>query len=68
MSKDEAAIEAEIQEKNLNAPRLSPKSLQCIHVEQLYIFPGTTMTLRNGSQVIGKSATTSPENSDTEIG
>jgi Phage protein (N4 Gp49/phage Sf6 gene 66) family len=74
MSKDEAAIEAEIQAKNLNAPRLTPDHIdRQILAEQFHVFPGTTMTvccltLKNGFQVIGESAAASPENFDAEIG
>ena len=72
--KDEAAIEAEIQAKGLNAPRLNPQMIDAaIMSEQYHVFPGTTMTvcaltLRNGFIVIGESAAASPENFDTEIG
>ena len=71
---DEAAIEAEIQAKNLNAPRLTPQHIDDqILAEQFYVFPGTTLTvcaltLRNGFHVTGESAAASPENFDAEIG
>ncbi len=74
MSKDEAQIEAEIQRKGLNAPRLSPDMIDAaISSEQYHVFPGTTMTvcaltLRNGYIVTGESAAASPENFDKEIG
>ncbi|MCR4297246.1 MAG: Gp49 family protein [Gallionella sp.] len=74
MSKDEAQIEAEIQEKGLNAPRLNPSMIDAaVSSEQYYVFPGTTMTvcaltLRNGYIVTGESAAASPENFDQEIG
>lgn len=74
MSKDEAAIEAEIQAKGLNAPRLTPALIDSqIADEAYYVFPGTTMTicaltLKNGFIVIGESAAASPENFDAEIG
>lgn len=74
MSKDETAIEAEIQAKGLNAPRLTPEHIdQQIIAEQFHVFPGTTMTvccltLKNGFQVIGESAAASPDNFDAEIG
>jgi hypothetical protein len=73
-SKDETAIEAEIQAKNLNAPRLTPDHIdQTILTEQFHVFPGTTLTvccltLKNGFQVTGESAAASPENFDEEIG
>ncbi len=74
MSKDEAQIEKEIQDKGLNAPRLNPTMIdEAIKSEQYHVFPGTTMTvcaltLRNGYIVTGESAAASPENFDKEIG
>ena len=69
-----ARIEAEIQAKGLNAPRLNPQMIDdAIVSEQYHGFPGTTMTvcaltLRNGFITIGESAAASPENFDKEIG
>lgn len=74
MSKDEAAIEAEIQAKGLNAPRLTPNDIDAQIVRaQYFVFPGTTLTvaaltLRNGFIVTGESAAVSPENFDESIG
>lgn len=74
MSKNEAEIEAEIQAKGLNAPRLNPDMIdETIVSEQYHVFPGTTMTvcaltLRNGFIVTGESAAASPENFNKEIG
>ena len=74
MSNDEAAIEAEIQEKGLNAPRLTPDHIDAQIVgESYHVFPGTTLTvcaltLKNGFQVVGESASASPENFDESIG
>lgn len=74
MSKNEAEIEAEIQAKGLNAPRLTLAMIDdAILTEQFHVFPGTTMTvcaltLRNGFVVIGESVAASPENFDEEIG
>lgn len=74
MSKDEAAIEAEIQKKGLNAPRLNPAHIDgTIKEEAFHVFPGTTLTvcaltLKNGFIVTGESAAASPENFDEEIG
>ena len=74
MSKDEAQIEAEMQAKGLNAPRLTPDLIDAAIVsEQYHVFPGTTMTvaaltLRNGYIVTGESAAASPENFDQAIG
>lgn len=74
MSKDEQAIEAEIQAKGLNAPRLSPERIDAtITGEDYHVFPGTTLTvcclkLRNGFTVTGESVAASPENFDVELG
>jgi hypothetical protein len=74
MSKDEAQIEAEIQAKGLNAPRLTPTMIdETIVSEQYHVFPSTTLTvcaltLRNGYIVTGESAAASPENFNQEIG
>lgn len=74
MSKDEASIEAEIQAKGLNAPRLNPQMIDdAIVSEQYYVFPGTTLTvcaltLRNGYIVTGESASASAANFDKDIG
>jgi hypothetical protein len=74
MSKDEAKIEAEINAKGLNAPRLNPDMIDAAIVsEQYHVFAGTTMTvcaltLRNGYIVTGESAAASPDNFDQAIG
>ena len=74
MTNDEQKIEAEIQAKGLNAPRLNPDMIDATIVsEQYHVFPGTTMTvaaltLRNGYIVTGESAAASPENFDQAIG
>jgi hypothetical protein len=74
MSKDEASIEAEIQAKGLNAPRLNPQMIDdAIVSEQYHVFPGTTLTvcaltLRNGFIVTGESASASAANFDKDIG
>lgn len=74
MSTDEQAIEAEIQAKGLNAPRLSPAQIDAVITgEDYHVFPGTTLTvcclkLRNGFTVTGESASVSAENFDAELG
>lgn len=74
MSTDEAAIETEIQDKGLNAPRITPADLDNeIVAEQFHVFDGTTLTvccltLRNGFTVTGESAAASPENFNEELG
>jgi Phage protein (N4 Gp49/phage Sf6 gene 66) family len=71
---NEEKIEAEIQEKGLNAPRLTPDLIDATIVsEQYHVFDGTTMTvcalkLRNGYIVTGESAAASPQNFDQAIG
>lgn len=67
-------IEKEIQEKGLNAPRVTPDRLEAvIKSEQYHVFPDTTftaclLTLENGYTVIGESACASPENFDADLG
>lgn len=74
MSKDDTAIEKEIQAKGLNAPRVTPDSIKKrIVKDEYYVFPGTTVTiclitLDNGFSVTGESAAASPANFDEEIG
>lgn len=71
---NEQAIEAEIQSKNLNAPRLSPERIDAVIVdEDYYVFPGTTLTvcclkLLNGFAVTGESVAVSLENFNAELG
>jgi len=70
----EIEIEKSINDKGLNAPRLSPTHIsEQVVKEDFYVFPGTTLTvccltLKNGFNVIGESAAASPENFDEEIG
>ena len=73
MSLDEAAIEAEIQAKGLNAPRLTPDHIDAQIVgETFHVFFGVltvvVLKLRNGFTVSGESACASPENFNAEIG
>lgn len=74
MSKDELAIETEIQAKGLNAPRISPEKIDAVILDEDYhVFSGTTLTvcclkLRNGFTVTGESAAASPENFDIDLG
>ena len=70
----EKQTEQMIQEKGLNAPRLTPTSIdETIVDEAYYVFPGTTTTicrlsLKNGYSTIGESAAVSLGNFDEEIG
>lgn len=75
MSRDDQAIENEIQAKGLNAPRITPARIDevCSKPAQFHVFPGTTLTvccleLQNGFTVTGESACASPENFDRQIG
>ena len=67
-------LETQIQEKNLNAPRITPDVVNnLIDYTDYYIFPNTTLTvccihLKNGFTVTGESACASPENFNEEIG
>ena len=71
---DEADLEAELQAKGLNAPRLTPDYIDDrIVAEQYHVFDGTTLTvccltLKNGFCVTGESAAASADNFDPEIG
>ncbi len=71
---DEQATEQMIQDKGLNAPRLTPALIDAsIVAEDYYVFPGTTtticrLTLVNGYSTIGESAAVSLANFDAEIG
>jgi len=71
---NETEIENEIQEKGLNAPRLTPEAIDSVILcEQYHVFSGTTMTvcaltLKNGYIVTGESAAASPSNFDADIG
>lgn len=70
----EKEIEKEINDKGLNAPRLTPELIDSIIVDKdFYIFPKTQLTiccltLKNGFTVTGESACVSPENFNQEIG
>lgn len=70
----EETIEKAIQEKGLNAPRLTPDLINAaIAKEDFHVFEGSQLTvccltLQNGFTVTGESACVSPENFDAEIG
>lgn len=74
MSKDEQAIEAEIKQKGLTAPRITPDDLDAEIVgEDYHVFPGSCLTiccltLKNGFNVTGESACAIPQNFNAEIG
>lgn len=72
-TKDQA-MEYKIQNKGLDAPRLTPSHIDSAIAEIKYhIVPNTTTTicsliLRNGFVVNGESAAASPENFNEDIG
>ena len=74
MSNSEQKIEQEIQEKGLNAPRLTPNHIDSVIVGETYtnLPDGRTvvcqLTLRNGYTVDGTSACVSKENFNQDIG
>lgn len=71
---NEQAVEQEIQDKGLTAPRLTPADIDATIASELFhVFEGTTLTvcclvLQNGYTVTGESACASPENFDRELG
>ena len=71
---NEIEIEKEIQEKSLNAPRLTPDLIDSkISSSDFHVFPHSCLTvccltLENGFTVTGESACASPENFNAEIG
>ena len=71
---NEAAIEKEIVEKGLTAPRLTPQSIDAVIAkEQYHVSEGSCLTvccltLQNGFTVTGESACASPENFNSELG
>ena len=71
---NEAAVEQEIKDKGLTAPRITPALIDAtIAAEAYHVFPGTMLTvccltLANGFNVVGESACASPENFNAELG
>ena len=71
---NEQQLEKEIQDKGLNAPRLTPELIDTVIAgEDFHVFGETCLTvccltLRNGFTVTGESACASPENFNAEIG
>lgn len=70
----EQELEKKIQDKGLNAPRLTPHAIDSkVASVDFHVFPGSCLTvccitLSNGFTVTGNSACASPENFDAEIG
>lgn len=73
MSKRDA-VEQDILDKGLTAPRVTPERLdEVILTSEYHVFPGSCLTvccitLENGFTVTGESACASPENFDAELG
>jgi len=68
-------LEKEIQAKGLNAPRLTPESIEATISKEDYIYSPLAPTLticililNNGFTVVGESACASPENFNKELG
>jgi len=74
MSKDENAIEQEIQANGLTAPRITPTDIDAAIVGETFtVLPSgrvtvCEMTLRNGFTVRGESSVVSIANFNAEIG
>jgi len=70
----EQDIEKKIQDKELNAPRLTPESIDSVIIEETYtVLPSgkvliCELTLANGFTVRGEAAAVSKENFNEEIG
>lgn len=71
---NDQAVEAEIKEKGLLAPRVTPERLdEVICREDYHVFDSSQLTvccltLVNGFTVTGESACASPENFNAELG
>lgn len=72
--KTEQEFEQDLQDKGLNAPRLTPELIDSvIESEAYHVFEGSQLTvccltLSNGFTVTGESACVSPENFNAETG
>lgn len=70
---NEKSTEQMIQDKNLNAPRLTPDLIQSKIVKEQFfkltdVLTVCVLTLENGFKVTGESACASPANYNKEIG
>jgi len=74
MTEQNESTEQMVQDKNLNAPRMTPDAIMGqIKDTTFKVFEGSqltvcVLTLQNGFTVTGESACVSPENFDAEIG
>lgn len=67
------STEQMIQDKGLNAPRITPSHIDSVIEKTVYHNLGGTLTvcvlyLKNGFKVTGESACASPENFDEDVG
>lgn len=71
---NEAEVEQEIQDKNLNAPRITPERINSlIEKAEYWVVPNSTTTvcaikLYNGFVVVGHSACASVDNFNADLG
>lgn len=70
---EDKAIEKEMQDKGLTAPRLTPQDIErAVAGEEYAVFSGRltvcVLTLQNGFLVTGESSCVSIENFDAELG
>ena len=70
---NENELEEEIQNKNLNAPRLTPDIINSLIKEKAFhrltdVLTVCVLTLQNGFTVTGESACASPANYNQQIG
>lgn len=74
MSNDEQAVEKQIQDKGLNAPRLTPDHIDAVIASETFtaLPSGKVMVcellLRNGFSVRGEASVVSKENFNEEVG
>lgn len=72
MSRSDAEIEREIQERGLTAPRVTPDMVEAEIEGEAYYYHKTlticVLDLKNGFTVTGESACASPENYNAELG
>lgn len=72
ISKDEAEFELEVQNRGLNAPRLTPEAIDAMIVGEKYFVDETfvicVLTLQNGHKVVGTSRPVSDANFREDLG
>ena len=74
MTNSEQIFEQRMKDLGLDAPRLTPQSIEDVILKsEYYVYPDTQLTvcciyLKNGFTVTGESACASPENFNEQIG